>query len=217
MRRVLGALRGVMANFGPMVAFLVASRLFSVKVAIALSMLWTLGEIVYLRVRRERPTRIFWFTAAMTLAFGALDLYQREPTFLRWEAVITNVITGLYFGATVLRGKSLIQEFYEKSQNVTELPRPELADFFRAFTALWALYFFAKALVYAWIAQRYPLDRAMALRAVIGSTSFYAMMALSAAGRPLFMFAKRMGLFPDRPKPVAEPAPATVQGGPSAP
>lgn len=204
--RIGTALRGLLANFGPMVVFMVVVRVLSIRWAIALSMLWTVAELAWCRVRKQPPTRIFLFTAAMTLAFGAIDLYQNAPVFLKWEAVLTNIITGLYFGATVFSGKSLIQEFYERSQGVTELPRPELADYFRAFTGVWAGYFFVKAIVYAWLAQRYSFERALAIRAVVGSVSFYALLGVSTVlGRPLFNLARRFGLF----APKAAPAPAT--------
>lgn len=192
-----------------MVVFVLASKLASVRVAIAISMLYTLGEVAWCRYKRERPTRLFVFTAVMALAFGALDLVQNTPRFLKWESVVTNVITGVYFGATVFSGKSLIQEFYERSQGVSELPRPELAGYFRAFTAVWALYFFVKAVVYAWFAAHYSYERAFALRALVGSVSFYALLGVSTlGGRPIFMLLRRFGFFAP---PAAVPQAAVVR------
>ncbi len=196
MSRLTQALRGLLSNFGPMVVFIVASHALSTRWAIAISMLWTVAELVWLRVRREPPPRLFLFTAVLTLGFGALDLYQQEPVFLKWEAVLSNLLTGAYFAATLRSGRSLIQEFYERSQGVAAVTKPELIRYFRAFTAVWAGYFFVKAAVYAYLAHRYNYERALAIRAVIGSVSFYALLGVSTLlGRRIFSLAQRLGFF----------------------
>jgi hypothetical protein len=68
--------------------------------------------------------------------------------------------------------------------------------FFRLFTLLWAAYFFVKAAVYLWLGLMLPLEQALAVRSVVGTASFAAMIGLSFQGRRLFFLCRWLGLLP---------------------
>ena len=202
LKKVLGA---VFASVGPLIVFVAAEHLLSLRWAIGISTAYTLGEVIWRKAHKQKLDQIFIFTAAMTLGFGAIDLVLNQPVFLKYEAVGTNVLTGIYFAATAFAEKSLIQEAYEKAPNAKPVDA-ELSAYFRAFTAVWAAYFFVKAVGYFFLARAYDYDHALAIRTVVGNVSMFALVGLSwLFGERLFGLAKRLRLIR-----VAEPPPAEV-------
>jgi len=76
----------------------------------------------------------------------------------------------------------------------------------------WSSYFFIKAAVYLWLGLILPLERALALRVVIGNVSLVAMLALSfLGGRRLFFLCRWLGLLPtvDLAEATADSPPAS--------
>jgi len=137
----LRALLGfVLKSFGPLVAFLVVNRFFGLLAAIAASMGVAVVEVVVLLARRKSPTRLFVMTTALTLGFGAVDLWMQRSVLFRFEAVITNVLTGVWFGATLFGEKSMILEFYEKTRKPEDPMPPETPAYLRILTTIarWA-------------------------------------------------------------------------------
>jgi len=204
-KKVLGA---VFASVGPLIVFVAAEHLLSLRWAIGISTAYTAGEIIWRKAHKQKLDQIFIFTAAMTLGFGAIDLVLNQPVFLKYEAVGTNVLTGIYFGATAFAEKSLIQEAYEKAPGAKPVDA-DLAAYFRAFTAVWAGYFFVKAVGYFFIARAYDYDHALAIRTVVGNVSMFALVGLSwLCGERLFSLAKRLGLVRiSAPSPAEAPPP----------
>lgn len=181
-------------NFGPLVAFLVVNRFFGLLAAIATSMGVALVEVLLHVARKKAPTRLFVMATVLTLAFGGVDLWMQRSILLRFEAVITNVITGVWFGATLFGEKTMLLEFYEKSRKPEDPMPPETPSYLRLLTSVWTIYFFAKAALYAWIAFVYPLDRAIEIRAVVGTASFVALLGgEQLVRRPLFRFLRDRG------------------------
>jgi intracellular septation protein A len=178
----------LLQSFGPLIVFLVTKRFFGLRPAIALTLVWTLAELSYLLAwRRERPTAFFWFSAGITLVFGALDLYADAPVFFRYEAVLTNLLVGLYFGATVFAGKPLIQEFAEKA-GTASLDRPGAREYLRLLTVAWAAFFFAKAALYLYLAESgLSFEEATAVRSVVGPVGFAVMLGGERVLRPLLL------------------------------
>jgi intracellular septation protein A len=204
MQRLRAALEFAIWEFGPLIALVAFSAAFGLKVAIAA----TIGFIVVdaaRRVWRHIPfTRIYLLTSSLAIVFGSIDLYSQTPFMLKYEAVITNVATGIAFVAGARGAKPMLQEIAEQRSG----PFPDRADiryFFRLFTLLWAGYFFTKAAVYLWLGAVLPLGRAMLVRSVLGSVSLGFMLVISITqGRRLFLLCRRVGLLPA----VEEPQPA---------
>jgi len=203
MRRLRAVLQFVLWEFGPLIALVALSAAFGLKVAIA----GTLGFIVVdaaRRIWRQIPvTRIYLLSSSLAVVFGSIDLYSQTPFMLRYEAVITNVATGIVFVAGARGAKPMLQEIAEQRSG----PFPDRADirhFFRLFTLFWAGYFFAKAGAYLWLGAVLPLGRAMLVRSVVGSVSLGIMLVISITqGRRLFFLCRRLGLLPV----VEEPQP----------
>lgn len=197
MDKVAAAARFVVFEFGPLAVFLILSAAFGVKVAILGSILFIVVDATWRATHRLSFTRLYLLTSGLTLVFGTIDLISATPFMLKYEAVVTNVATGVAFVVGALGEKPLIQEAAEKRQGHPFPGGAEVRRFFQLFTLLWAGYFFIKAAFYCWTALTFPLAEAMALRSTIGGVSLAAMVALSVTqGRRLFFLCRWLGLLP---------------------
>jgi uncharacterized membrane protein len=194
---VVGALRWVLADFGPLLMFWGLDLAFGLKPAIAGSVLFILADSLW-RWRRKLPfTRIYILASVLTVVFGSVDLLSATPFMLKFEAVFTNAFTGLAFVAGARGPRPLIMELAEQRQGSPFPERPDVTRFFRLFTLVWAGYFFVKAACYVAVALLMPLTQAMLVRSVVGSASMALMVAVSATqGRRIFRLCQWMGLLP---------------------
>jgi intracellular septation protein A len=201
--KMLGAARWVLADFGPLVVFWILVLAAGIKTAIAGSVLFILGDVLWRWRRGLKFTRIYLLTSGLTLVFGAVDLLSATPFMLKYESVVTNVVTGLAFVAGARGPRPIVQELAEQRQGAPFEDRADIVRFFQIFTLLWAAYFFVKAGFYLVVGQMMPMAEAMAVRSVVGTASLGLMIVLSVTqGRRLFSLCRRMGLLPS----VAGPA-----------
>jgi intracellular septation protein A len=202
--KVVGALRVVLAEFGPLVAFWGLTLTYGVKVAIAGALVIILIDGAW-RLWRGRPfTRLYLVVSALTLGFGAVDLYVATPFLIVYEAPITNTLTGVAFVIGAFGEKPMLQELAEQRPGNVIPPTAEVKRFFRLFTLIWAAYFFLKAVAYLWMAATLPLKQALALRSLAGSISLVLMIALSTTqGRRLFFLFRWLGWLGPRSETVA--------------
>ncbi|MFH1263483.1 MAG: septation protein IspZ [Pseudomonadota bacterium] len=183
------------ANFGPLIVFYATNHFWGLKPAIAMAVIWTIGEIVYKRTRREKTTMFFKFSATIAIVFGLIDLTLKDSFLFKYEASMTNVIVGLFFGATIFGEKSIIQEFFERKKNLTEPMKPKQVLFFRWLTVLWVAYFIAKAAFYGWVSWKYSIERALVIRGIVGNTSLALLILGSfALGPQIYRLADKLGL-----------------------
>lgn len=175
-------------NFGPLIIFLVAKNMAGLKPAIAATVVWSIGELAYvIGWKREKPTQFFYFSVGTTLLFGWVDLYSDNPFLFRYEAVLTNILTGLYFGATVFVGKPLIQEFAERTQ-ADDAKTPGAKIYLRYLTMVWSGYFFVKAAIYFCLGTSdLSIERVTVIRSVLGPVSFICLLAGERILRPLLV------------------------------
>jgi intracellular septation protein A len=186
-----------LSEFGPLIVFMAIAFAFGAKAAIAGSVAFIAVDAVR-RLRWRIPvTRLYVFSSVLTIMFGAIDLVAVTPFMLKYEAVITNVGTGLAFVIGARGAKPMLQELAEKQKNATFPEGADVKRFFQIFTLLWALYFFVKAAFYYYLGLVLPLTEAIALRSIIGSASLGLMILLSVTqGRRLFDLCRRLGLLP---------------------
>jgi uncharacterized membrane protein len=186
-------------NFGPTLVFYGVNHFQGLKQAIGITALFTLADMLWKALRGVRVNSLFKFSAATTLIFGAVDLYSSQPFLLKYESAATTAITGLFFAASFLSERTVIEDLVLQ-KNPTLLTRPGLLPFLRAITAVWTTYFILKAAIYAWVAQRYTLEEALLIRSTYGTASLYLLIfASSVGGRPLFRVLYNQGWFKDKP------------------
>lgn len=197
MKRLSGALVSLFHMFGGLILYWVVLLMFGIKPAIAVTLVFIVAECCWrLATRRPFPV-LWWFSNSMALIFGAIDLYANTPFMLRYEATVSNLLTAAFFAAGAFGEKPLVLQFAQRSPNAATIPtdRPELMRFFRAFTLLWAAYFFVRAVVFFWIMQRPSLSSALLLRTLTGWGSLGVMILISLNGRHVFMACQRIGWF----------------------
>src|SRR4051794_40376139 len=131
MKQLRSLLSFALSNFGPLIVFIAANRAFGLKAAIVLSLGVAFAEMAYRRSRGQPLTLFFKFSLVITVAFGIADLTLPGSSLFKYESAATNVLTGLFFGATLFRGKPLIQEFYEQRTGTEVVMTPDRVVFFR--------------------------------------------------------------------------------------
>jgi intracellular septation protein A len=196
MSRLGAVLRFAIAEFGPLIVFWGLALTLGTKAAILGSILFILVDAGWRWRKGLAFTRLYLLVSALTLTFGLIDLWATSPFMLKYEAVVTNVATGLAFVGGALGEKPILQEVAE-SRGESFPVTAEVVGFFRLFTFVWAAYFFLKATLFLWMAMTMPMLEAMALRSLVGSVSLGVMIALSVTqGRRLFFLCRRLGLLP---------------------
>jgi intracellular septation protein A len=196
MTKLAAVARFALAEFGPLIVFWLLALAFGVKPAILGSIAFIIADAVWRGRKGLKFTRLYLLVSALTLVFGFVDLVATSPFMLKYEAAVSNVVTGIAFVVGALGEKSIIQEVAEQ-RGETFVATDEIRTFFRLFTLVWAVYFFLKAILFAWIAWTMPMLEAMALRSAIGGVSLGLMIAISVTqGRRLFFLCRRFGLLP---------------------
>jgi intracellular septation protein A len=188
-----------LSNFGPLIVFYGVNSFYGIRVAVIASITFSFLEIIYKLIKKTPFSGFFKFSVCITVVFGILDLCIQTPIFFKYEAAITNIITGIYFGMTLKGSRSFIQEWIEK-KNGKPLTSPNSILRARILTVVWTSYFFIKAGFYTYIGANYSIEEAMLIRTGAGTISFYALLGVSIFfGRPILNFFQKRGLLPSLP------------------
>ncbi len=191
-------------NLAPLIAFLVLSHFYGLKIAIAGTVAYSVIDIVRRLWFKQDIPKLYWVSAGMTVGFGTIDLFAETPIMLRFESVISNCVTAGIFFAGAGGKVSMMQEIVEKKRGEPFRNRPDLRRFFAYMTLAWAIYFLVKAMVYLGAGLLLPLDALMEIRLVFGNVSLGLMILLTATqGRRLYWFLHARGLLPERPAEAA--------------
>lgn len=194
-------------NIGAVVVFLVVNQIWGLKAAIAASIVFAVIDALRHWWLRIAFTKVGVVATVLTIGFGLIDLFAATPFMLRFESVISNLMTGAVFAAGARGKRSMLLELVEQKRGAPFVGRPDLVRFFAILTWIWVGYFAIKAGLYLWVGLIVPLDRAIELRAIWGTASLVAMMVVfSALARQLYHLFNRLGWLPprqDQPNPAA--------------
>lgn len=168
----------VFENFGPLVAYYAVKAAFGFQIAVIASLAVTFFEVGMAIKKKKKLSALFIVSTITTVLFGILDLYLQNAVFLKYESVVTNMITGFFFLGTLWAEESAILGFIKK-QNPERVINGKVIYRTRVLTVIWAGYFFLKAAVYAYISNHYSDIEGAAFRAGVGSISFYVLLTLS--------------------------------------
>ena len=194
--RLAKVLAMIMRELGGLVLFLVVNAYVGLRPAIAVTLGFVVVDGLRHAIQRSPVSKLWLVSNGLALVFGVIDLHAANPFMLRYEAPISNLVTGIAFAIGAFGAKPIIQQIAEDRQGHAFPPdRPDLRAFFRAFTLVWAGYFLIKAGIYLWLAQTMSFDQAIGLRSLIGSGSFFLMLAISYRGHAIRDFCVRRGLF----------------------
>ena len=188
--RVLGQ------ELGGLILFWIVLWRFGLKPAIAAALLFVLIDGARRLIGGIGFPKVWILSNGLALAFGLIDLRAATPFMIRYEAVVTNLITGVVFLVGAFGRKPMIQEIAEERQGGPFEDGLDLRPFFKAFTLVWAGYFFVKALAYVWLVRSMPLEHALAVRSIAGTASFVVMLLISFQGRRIYALSRRWKLLP---------------------
>jgi hypothetical protein len=193
--------RFILAEFAPILGFLVLSQFVGVKLAIAGTILIAIADSCWRLWRGVAFTRTYILFAALTVGFGLIDLFSAVPFMLKYEAVVTNVVTGMTFALSAIGPKPLVLEVAEQREG-RQYTDAASKTFFRGFTLVWAGYFLLKATFYLWVAWNFTMIEAVIVRKFVGSISLGLMLWASyTQARRAFLLCPRWGLLPAVPEP----------------
>lgn len=194
MNRFGNTMRVLGQELGGLILFWIVLWRFGLKPAIAATLLFVLIDGARRLIRGIPFPKIWILSNVLAVVFGAIDLRAATPFMIRYEAVMTNLVTGIVFFIGAFGSKPMIQEIAEQRQGKAFEDRPDLRLFFKALTLFWAGYFFVKALAYVWLMQSLPLERALAIRSITGTTSLVIMLLISFRGPQLYALSRRWKL-----------------------
>lgn len=129
----------VALDYGPLMAFFVASKVFDIFVATAVFMVAIVLAIGVSRWKTGRISPMLWFTGAIVLVFGGATLWMGDVTFIKLKPTIIYVILAsiLLFGMAT--GRPLLKLVLHDSFPAVD------AEGWRKLTRNWALLFLGLA------------------------------------------------------------------------
>lgn len=197
--RVKAILLFIISNFGPLIGFYIANHFWGLKVAVIFSITLVFVGFLTIKVQNKKISTFFYFSSAIVIFLGMADLLVKEPFFIKFEASLTNLFFAIFFGASLFKDKSIVQEFAE-AQNRTSIEQSkDKSYFFRLFTIVWCLYFLVKAAFYLRLNFNTSLDEGLILRFIIGKVSFWFMMFISIGlPRHIWSILEKLKLFPSQ-------------------
>lgn len=189
----------IFSNFGPLVGFYLTNQIWGLKAAVLASVILVVAEFFWLKSKKEKISSFFYFSSTLVIVFGMLDLSIQEPFFIKFEATLTNLFFAVFFGISLFKEKSIVQEFAETQKRTSTEQSQDKKFFFKLFTIFWCLYFVVKAVFYLWLNFNTSLNEGLLLRLVIGKISFWIMMFISIGlPRYIWSFLEKMKLFPSQ-------------------
>lgn len=122
---------------------------------------------------------LFYAFNSVIIIFTILEFLSIKTNIYQYEALLTNLIVGLIWIASVFKEKSVVQEIEESQGRTSRETSIDKRFFFNCFTIFWALYFLSKGIFYFWMYQLPEVNHPLLLRFIVGKISFWIMMGIS--------------------------------------
>ncbi len=199
MKNLVKLFNFVISNFGPLIGFYVINQFWGFKTGVLASCVLVFIEYFWLKSKKQKIGMFFYFSSGMILIFGGLDLYLQEPYFMKYEASITNLLFAIFFGMSILKDKSIVQEFAETQGRTSSETSVDKSFFFKMFTFAWTIYFLLKAFFYLWLSFNTSMNEGLVIRIFVGKVSFWLMMVLSIGfPKKIWNVMEKLRLFPSQ-------------------
>jgi uncharacterized membrane protein len=190
-------LLNIIIEFLPLIGFLLIESLWGVHKAILGLVIITLMTLVGFHVFNRKITRIFMFSAVLSIVMGSIDFFLGTSEIIKYEAVFTSLVTGVFFGLTLAKNQvPMLQELALKQGTLTEDQlNPKMRRYLWLMTAVWTGYFVTKATAYVFLAIFFTFKEGVYIRMIAGSLSFYILFLITIfGGRHLFGLFDRMNM-----------------------
>ena len=137
--------------------FLVADGEITAKqapilLATAVAILATLGQVLWLLLRRRHVDTMLWVSLVIIVVFGGATIYFHDEMFIKWKPTVLYWCFALaLLGAQLLMRKNLIRSLMGKQMT---LPDPV----WDKLNLAWSAFFAAMGALNLYIAFNYPLE-----------------------------------------------------------
>ncbi|MFN5099296.1 MAG: septation protein A [Burkholderiaceae bacterium] len=137
--------------------FLVADGEITAKqapilLATAVAILATLGQVLWLLLRRRHVDTMLWVSLVIIVVFGGATIYFHDEMFIKWKPTVLYWCFALaLLGAQLLMRKNLIRSLMGKQMS---LPDPV----WDKLNLAWSVFFAAMGALNLYIAFNFPLE-----------------------------------------------------------
>jgi intracellular septation protein len=137
--------------------FLVADGEITAKqapilLATAVAILATLGQVLWLLLRRRHVDTMLWVSLVIIVVFGGATIYFHDEMFIKWKPTVLYWCFALaLLGAQLLMRKNLIRSLMGKQMSLQDLVWDKL-------NLAWSTFFAAMGALNLYIAFNFPLE-----------------------------------------------------------
>jgi intracellular septation protein len=137
--------------------FLVADGEITAKqapilLATAVAILATLGQVLWLLLRRRHVDTMLWVSLVIIVVFGGATIYFHDEMFIKWKPTVLYWCFALaLLGAQLLMRKNLIRSLMSKQMSLPDLVWDKL-------NLAWSTFFAAMGALNLYIAFNFPLE-----------------------------------------------------------
>lgn len=109
----------------------------------------TLGQILWLKLRRKTVDKMLWASVVLIVIFGGLTLFFHNETFIKWKPTLLYLLfaASLFFSSLILK-KNAIRAMMGK-----QLTLPDAI--WQKLNTAWGLFFLSMAIINLWVAYRF--------------------------------------------------------------
>lgn len=176
MHKVINVLKFILNEIGPFLAFYIIDHFWGNRVALVVSITLVIAEFLWKKYKKQKITMLFYAFNSVIIVFGFLEILNIETNIYQFEALLTNLFIAIFWGASVFKEKSIVQEIAESQGRTSVETSEDKRFFFNIFTLFWAFHFLSKGIFYFWIYQNPSIDHPLIVRLVVGKVSFWVMM-----------------------------------------
>lgn len=105
----------------PLILFFVAYRFADIYVATAVAMVAAVGQIAYIKIRRQPIEGTHWINLVVIVVFGGATLWLQNDAFIKWKpTVLYWMFAVILLGSQLFLGRNLLQKLLGSKVTLTE-------------------------------------------------------------------------------------------------
>lgn len=95
----------------PLVLFFIAFRYFDIYTATAVAMVASVGQILWLKIRKKIIETTHWINLGVIVVFGSATLFFQNDAFIKWKpTVLYWLFAGILLGSQLFLGRNLMRK-----------------------------------------------------------------------------------------------------------
>ncbi len=105
----------------PLILFFVAYRFADIYVATAVAMVAAIGQIAYIKIRRQPIEGTHWINLSVIVVFGGATLWLQNDVFIKWKpTVLYWMFAVILVGSQVFLGRNLLKKLLGSKVTIAE-------------------------------------------------------------------------------------------------